>query len=422
MWNLLLLWSSFISYSVLFLLSTTTVFKQSPNALRIISSLFLLPAAISSVFIHKTTAKSIIILGQNYTIIPIDLRIIISSETSIFIITSLISLIIALFFLSSKKITQTIKTMTFSYLFLLLISTQSSWLISLLLLSLGSIFFSYIIILNSERPFLKDDATEYFLYHRASDIVAFLAIIFIFIQQNTLSLIEFSRSKLLLSSNVITLFFLAIIIRLIPISRTYKYPSYSYMRSHFISDVFVSIGLIITTIKFRNILFTSKYCNYFLIICLCLLTIRSIATIFPLKNNIYSAVHFLFILTSFISAIFQFLNITYLCILMILLLIPIKLILADSWIFPTYSTHMSKKIFDPVQEFLDFLEKLIKLAAETSTNFISPFYAVFLLYRLPQFFVTLIQIPLRFFHNGNLQRSLMFIMVLFFSYYWWWKN
>jgi len=61
--------------------------------------------------------------------------------------------------------------------------------------------------------------------------------------------------------------------------------------------------------------------------------------------------------------------------------------------------------------------KIVLFLSLISANFIHPFYASFLLYRLPQLLVSAIQIPLRFFHTGSIQRSLLFMVLMAASYY-----
>lgn len=76
----------------------------------------------------------------------------------------------------------------------------------------------------------------------------------------------------------------------------------------------------------------------------------------------------------------------------------------------------------------DFIESLNSFMAQISTglsnifaHIIGPLYSNFFLLSLPKIMITLIQLPLRIFHNGSIQRSIIFIIVMVLSYYYMWE-
>ncbi len=73
-----------------------------------------------------------------------------------------------------------------------------------------------------------------------------------------------------------------------------------------------------------------------------------------------------------------------------------------------------------IQLFLRIPSRALYLLAKVFLTFFSDIYAGILLYRVPRFFLGLLQIPLRLLHNGNIQRSLIFVVIMLFSYFLWW--
>lgn len=59
---------------------------------------------------------------------------------------------------------------------------------------------------------------------------------------------------------------------------------------------------------------------------------------------------------------------------------------------------------------------------KTFGSFLTIAYSGFLLYRLPQIIMSILQTPLRLSHNGNIQRSLMLTAIVLISCIFWWQK
>lgn len=76
---------------------------------------------------------------------------------------------------------------------------------------------------------------------------------------------------------------------------------------------------------------------------------------------------------------------------------------------------------DLIESFNAFMARISRALSNLSATIIGPLYGNFFLLRLPQLLISLIQLPLRFFHNGSIQRSIIFIIIMVLSYYYMWE-
>lgn len=70
--------------------------------------------------------------------------------------------------------------------------------------------------------------------------------------------------------------------------------------------------------------------------------------------------------------------------------------------------------------FFNGLSKISYVFGRSYTYLINPIYSGFLFYYLPRILIIIPQIPLRLFHNGNIQRSLIFAIAIIVVYLYGW--
>lgn len=420
MLNLLFIWSPLIFIFLLSLFSSMSIFNHSPNALRIVGAVILLPSAISTIFLFKLTYASWMILGKNWSIIPIDLRVFYSSESAILLGFYTFSLIAALFLLPSNKLVNTIKLMSITYLLWLLIALPVHWFIFMSLFSMGSIIISYHIIREAELNAPDNDKESLFLSQRLSDLLAFTSLCFILANQKTLSLLELPRLASQISLSSLVIFFLALIVRLAPLSRKRVATSFAQFRVFYIEDAFVAIGTLVILLRLKEVVFYHEEANYLLIAACTLIILRTSFIVLQKNLDIFLSANSLLSCAAIILMCFEELQIAEVILYLLVLLMPITLYMAAQQNYSLRAKIKSEARFDPLLHLGSLLARLVTFSAEASVKFISPFYTNFILYRLPQFLVTILQIPLRIFHNGSIKRSLLFIIVSLTAYYWWW--
>jgi hypothetical protein len=84
----------------------------------------------------------------------------------------------------------------------------------------------------------------------------------------------------------------------------------------------------------------------------------------------------------------------------------------------------NQKLASPIfiEIFLRLPLEIIHFLTVLFSTFFNVIYGGILLYRIPNLLLAMIQIPLRFLHNGNIQRSLMFVSIMLVTYIFWWSS
>lgn len=420
--NFIFVWSTPIAVFGLFLLSSLNTFLQAPIALRVIGSLILLPAAMSAIFLLTLTKESYVLVGSNFALIPFDLHGIISHESALLYALATLVLIATLFMMPTNRVVGTIKLLSLCFLMLFLMAFPVGIFLAFALFSLGSFVISYYVILESERSGLDDDIGEVFVWQRLSDLLLFTSLVLIATEQQSISFLLLPKIASKISPIVIVIFFLALIFRLIPLSRRRALATFSDFRASFIEDCYISMGIAFLLLRMRDIIFLSEEANYFFIACAILVFFRSLFAPFTARIFIFKTINTFLVCLLIMLVCYQQFYAAQVAFAFLAILAPLALLVAEHQEVLLRTSVSAEHYFDPLTRFMQLIRSMIEFAAESSSNFTGPFYGNFLMYRMPQIIVTIFELPLRLFHNGSIQRSLLFIIVSLATYYWWWER
>lgn len=360
-------------------------------------------------------------MGRNWALIPFDLGVFLSKSSALIFLSSTFAIAIVIFLMPSTRLLATLRLSCLFAFLLALIALPIHWFLAATFLVLGSIILSFAIIRRSEKNVIDDDMSSSFLWQRLSDLFMFVSLLLILAQQKTLSLLLLPKTASTISQSYLIAFFLACALRLLPISRKKSAQSYVYFRASFIEDAFVSLGIVLMLLRLKDVVFYSDNANYVLIISALLIFLRTTINKFSETFQKVTVLNSFFTALSLILMCFKlFYLVEVLLALMVLFVATALLVASKKKDAPARITFGMQNTIDPLAKLAEMTQALVRFCAETSATIISPFYTNFLLYRLPQFIVTIFQIPLRLFHNGSIQRSLLFIITMLASYYWLW--
>jgi hypothetical protein len=390
---------------------------------------------IFSIYIFKITWLNKITLSQigKTEMIPIFWGIVFSRINSAIITAINVSIVILIFLLPKQKFMKNISLITSSFFIILLISTAADQLVKMTLFSIGTLIVTHNFLNKESNPaIIKKIANDFFI-NRIADFLAFIALFIILIEQKTL-LIE-SLHGLNEEIKIIPriLFYLSIILRMISLSiETVQ----SISRSHLTIKNFIFHRLLIgttcpiiflqfsTAIPGHNIIdIIFQISSSFLLLMVCLA-----AFFYSDKSKFYD--HFSNILsTSAILATCLGYNVIAIiiicCHLIIYSIASLPKLITEQKILFTYSSN--KHVYSPfwvtyLNQFSQIPNKISFLLAKFFINFFNPIYLGFILYRMPQILISIVQAPLRLLHNGNIQRSLIFIACIYFGYIYLWGS
>lgn len=420
--NFFVVWSTPIAVFSLFFLSSLSTFVQAPKALRVIGSLILLPSILSATFLLRLTKESFIYVGRTWSLIPLDMHGVISYEFALLMVLFSIALIALLFILPSHRLVETIKALSLCFFMLCLLAFPINCFVAFALFSLGSFVISYNAIKESERNSLDDDIGEIFLWQRLSDLLLFISLLLIAIEQSSLSFLLLPKIASKISPLVIVLFFLGLVLRLTPLSGRRALGNFSDFRAILLEEYYVSLGISFLLLRMRDIIFLSQEANYFLISCTALILFRALFAPLTARIFFFKTINTFLVCLLIIFVCYQQYVAAQFAFVILAMLAPLALLIADhreAWI---RTSANSAYYLDPLHRFMQLSKGMVAFAAESSTNFTGPVYGNFFMYRIPQLIVTIFELPLRLFHNGSIQRSLLFIIVSLATYYWWWER
>jgi hypothetical protein len=336
------------------------------------------------------------------------------------ITAAVLSLCFLLFLIPSKNFSTNAVFLCVIYLVIIAPYLFSNLIISLALYSIFSVFVTYFNIINNDKKLSTAHLTTDFIWHRASDLGAFISLFLILLNNKNIFASIPARESSSFSSIYALVFFAAMVLRLItlPANNYYlKYNSESGFNYAVLGRISISIGALLFLHKTSSLIFDLINPNETYLIIIFILFIHNILTIIKHDELIYLPINFAYTVCIFSLGAMAFGN-SQLALILILTLIMTTpcLILITSQL-----KSASKKTNDPIALLSRFTHNLAQFGARAAARFASIFYANFLFYRLPQLIISLFQIPLRIFHTGSIQRSLLFIMVLMASYYWLWR-
>jgi hypothetical protein len=431
------IWSSLISLiAILFLYPLRTANRANQIA-RIYVGALLFPSIIFSLYLVKITLinKTIIYQASRLIMLPFYWGLFINGTNALIIAAINIAVILLVFFLPKRKFAENISLASISYVIIFLITTSLDYFIAISLFSTGSMVLLYAALINENDKININKLTDDFAINRASDLLTILALLnlLIYYQQplsiNNLSL---SSDKIDLLSRI--LFFSATILRVMSLMNSeafiYSRPNTTIKNLIFYRG-FIGIGSQILFLRFSMVPYHHDHLNLYFIITASAVFCYTIIVGFSDKNRSNAAGHLANVL--FVSALVStclgnyFVTVIIICfslaiypVITLVSIVKHASILHTNYPPPPKIISILKQILDNI--FRHYPRKFIYLLSKIFTNFLNPIYSGFLLYRLPQMLMAILETPLRTINNGNIQRSLMFVAVILASYLYFWGH
>ncbi|MCA9508258.1 MAG: hypothetical protein KC505_07560 [Myxococcales bacterium] len=312
----------------------------------------------------------------------------------------------------ASSIFQTIFTAS---LFVILLHAPSNLVIKLSLIGAGNILILFTIINSNSRFFLKTNFIKTFYWIILCDFFS-MAMILMIDSVDVLNLFNHHNLEIKKTNWALYLFFIYIVkIFMIPFSKHDFSDKFSAQKINALT--YMAYNCLAALVVLREIFSVAPLKNpIFLTVIFCIFIAYALLILFKEKAN-YREHNITFSLFS-IAALMQAMSLEFFAKsvqLFILLLLPIQF----NHLFhqpienskTTHSYSIQNTIF-----------KLFKFIARASSNFLGPLYGNFLLLKIPQLIISLFQIPLRFFHNGSIRRSVLFAIFLVITYYYIWES
>jgi hypothetical protein len=405
-------------------------FKYNAALLRTISALLMLPAFIASLLICKTTFFDAGIFNFFILIktLPVNIGVSFYQENTFIIIVIITASILTVFF-SNEENMQFHGAFPLSMNIFLLIAFCSID----LFLSASILMFGYVILqimISAKYSFRTSINRRQFIWHLFIDLcVISLLVIYQATEGSTYIWTAFkidnSRSD----------FFLLILALLLSVKIALA--SYQLMRKQQTDlalydfdflNIYSMISALIIITQLQIVSLNYKLFTLIILVLAVFLIVFSLYVLFLEKNSSRNKQR-IFILLFSLSLLLISFNLTLLA--SLILAVAILFFFAAMSIFylsgSTYYSYMYwpktaalKKDTNNSQEAaqLPKPKNLFFLLLKHSAELINPIYANILLFRLPQLMLALLILPLKLFHNGNMQRSLLFalfISMLYFS-------
>jgi hypothetical protein len=355
---------------------------------------------------------SIIKTSNIIDLFAIDIGIIISGLNSWLQLASILALLIILFFISYQRFSTNVLFLCISYLTLVMPFMFTNLFISFALYNIGSIIINYFIIYNSDKRLPVAHATSDFIWYRLSDIIVFISIIFLY---NSYS---FNTGNML---------FFGILLRviIIPSSNNYlKLGADHNFNYYILGKNIIALGALIFLCKNHAFLnFDNTSTNSFYIFSCCFLLVHAIFSWVKYNKLIYFPNNFSYLVMIIALCLFSFKKyiLATSFIMLLIIIFPMLIIFTSQNKFYKKNLDHTPRYEDIVILISNLIQNFARFGAQVAARFASIFYANFLFYRIPQIVIGFFQIPLRLFHTGSLQRSMLFIIILLASYYWLWS-
>lgn len=429
-----IIWSSLISLLTIVFLYPLRFYSRGEPIGRVYASLFLLPAVVSAILLlHFIYVNHVIIdRAHNILMLPFYIGIHLNDINALLIFNINLAAFLLIIFLPKNKFAENMSLAAMSLLMIFLVTSLNDQFIKMAVFSIGSIILSYMLLNDEAEKNTIQQITQGFVSNIASDFLAFVSLLLIVIDQKIL-LIE--RLNILDDEIKIlprVLFFTAVSLRLITLiteNRFFYGRPQAIIRHLIFYRIFVAICPQILLLHFAPAIFGQDQADFWFIIAASIILLYSILIwLFDSERFNFNA-HSLGILSSLMllctSIGYYFITTAIIClILTIYPLATLNAVVKNVGLInvspslqikkPNYLILFSQLIFQHIPiKIIDGISKIF-------LQLLNPVYSGFFLYRLPQILMGILQIPLRFLNNGNIQRSLLFVVLIVVCYIYWW--
>lgn len=399
------------------------------NVLRLALSLIVLPAIICSLLFFK-----IIFINQSITysrvlfpFITIDFGIYLNNSSCFIIICSTLALVATIFILPKKYFSLNIALFSAICVVLLLPQVFANLLVGYCFYIIASIFVFYFGIIDNDKKFLTAIPAADFLWQRASDILALISLLLIFIDLKTLHVFELAYNAHNVQPFYAALFFGAMIMRIINLPTGNSFVLLTQdngFNAYLLGRLYISLGALLFLLRSQQIIFSHQELKNIYMTTAGLLLCHAIFYCTKRRKLIYLPTNINYLACAVVVGLFSLdkFYLSEIIIYTLIIFMPVFAALRSTSKYYLKKPLESRRLNDdPVVIIGTLARTLTNFGASFATSFIGLFYANFLLYRLPQIILSFIQLPLRIFHTGSLQRSMLFIAILVTSYYWLWS-
>lgn len=417
-------WSPLISILCIGLLFPLQGLARNALVIRSYAAIFLFPALISSFYLWLLVKKNDLVISKIAltSSIPLIFGLEINTTTAFFTMSLILSLAAIIFFIVPIKMALHVSTAALCSGLLILINSSMDHFIKFAVLSIGTIIMNFMLLHDSLDKKIVRHVTADFVVQRASDFMGLVALLLIMINSNSLS-IHFAYRHEDITPGIRVLFVAAIGIKLIALIGTdfYKSISPGTYRLFALQKIYYAVGtqlvlfhiapLMIRGDNFDRVFtYVAIAIVFFAIIGVFIL--RRLAPLVDLFINVITSLIFLAIC----SGHFVIAQYVIAC---VLLTYPF---FAGRYVVKKSTTNQpgQKEYGTIIKFFLQFPLKISYLFSRFVTNFLNPILTSFLFYRVPQIIIIILQMPLRALHNGNIQRSLIFVSFILMAYFYWW--
>lgn len=428
----LISWMPLLSLLCISFLYPLRLHPRNTTAIRVYASMFLFPAVISSIYLlNLVVSHDVIFMSfQQLPSLPIlfgfklDLSNLLLITSSTFLVATLI------FLLPSRKLTENLSLASLTLALILIIAAASDHSIKMAAFAIGTIIITFMILNDEYDKYVIKRMTADFLIQRTSDLFAFIALLMLLNQKKFLLVGDLNAVENEITLTPRFLFFLAIVIKVISLLVLDVYQFHSpdaFLRNSVLRKMFLAVSSQIVLLHMSPIIVGDKNLDIYLITITGFVIVLSIIQLLISYKTISIADHVLNLLLSlsllFIVLRYDMLTLPLICgIIIVYPLIALWYVINDKALTTSSRTTQSLQLSQSLitQIFLQLPVRFVYFFARLFIDFLNPFYAGFLLYRAPQIIVTTIQLPLRFFHNGNIQRSMLFISLMLIIYFYGW--
>lgn len=398
---------------------------------RVSATLFLFPSLVSAMISQIIIARSevVFISFAHVPFVKIQFGFQLSQHNIATIIAINLLMVLLVLLLSHRNFVEYCATAALTALFIFVVAATPDQLVRVLFFSIGTVVLSCAIISNDIDKTVIRVLTRDFIINRLCDLCAFTALIHVLLHFNL-----FITNNIDLVTNDIAfiynlLFFVSVVLRLFSLCApnvivdTTSIPA---TKLNIFYRLLLGVGSHILLLFYAvPSAYSSQQMTIFIAIATILVVYALAACI--LKRGPLISIHNLATMLFASNVLFILLGHKA---------IAIGIMCALVALYPPASLLYHRRLRDmqaviTTTKMRDALYALLlRVAAPFKTaivfvinffiNFINIFYAGFILYRLPQFLLATLQMPLRFLNNGSVQRSLIFVTLMLIAYSYWW--
>lgn len=395
---------------------------------RVTAAIFVFPSLIAALVAQIFIARDglIFIAMARLPIVKLQFGFQLTEQNIPIIISVNLLMAVLIFTLSNRNLVNYCSIASLAALFIFILAATPDQIVRICAYSLGIVALSAVLIADEVNEEAIAVLSRDFIINRISDLLAFTALIHILLRFNFFVTNEIDTAAIDIELIYNLLFFASIILRLVSLSDTSKFAAPTATKLIIFYRLLIGVGAVLLFLFYSNPASQdAEQQRLFLAITIGLSVYAVAIGLFKRERffSINNVVNLLLIATIYLI-LFNHKAIATGIICCIIIFYPaaslgfvhrlpensaaslrLKLgaLLYTSW----------SAIFAP-------LRKAAHLLASIFINAISIIYAGFLLYRLPQFVLACLQIPLRFLNNGSIQRSLFFVVIMLVAYSYWW--